>query len=86
VRSGSGYASQPDLRLHFGLGANTKIDALKVRWPGGKEESVAALGANQLLVIEEGKGIVEKKVLTKYIGAYPLGVCGLLSRWDDFVG
>jgi hypothetical protein len=65
VRSGSGYASQSDFRLHFGLGTNTKIDALNVRWPNGKEDSFADVAVNQLLVIEEGKGIREKKALAK---------------------
>jgi hypothetical protein len=65
VRSGSGYASQSDFRLHFGLGTNTKIDELKVRWPNGKEDSFADVAVNQLLVIEEGTGIREKKALAK---------------------
>jgi enediyne biosynthesis protein E4 len=65
VRSGSGYASQSDFRLHFGLGAHTKIDELKVNWPNGKAEAFASIAANQLLVIEEGKGIREKKALAK---------------------
>lgn len=65
VRSGSGYASQSDLRLHFGLGNHTRIGELKVRWPNGGEESFTDAAANQLLVIEEGKGIRVKKALAK---------------------
>ncbi len=65
VRSGSGYASQSDFRLPFGLGAHTQIDELKVIWPNGKAQAFAGIAANQLLVIEEGKGIREKKALAK---------------------
>jgi hypothetical protein len=65
VRSGSGYASQSDFRLHFGLGPHASADELKVRWPNGKVESFSGIAANQALVIEEGKGIRDRKALKK---------------------
>jgi hypothetical protein len=34
VVSGSSYLSQSDLRLHFGLGGETSIEEVRVRWPG----------------------------------------------------
>jgi len=39
VRSGSSYSSSNDMRVHFGLGAATKIDSLEIRWPSGLVES-----------------------------------------------
>ena len=39
VRGGGSYASQNDLRVHFGLGAAARVDRLEVRWPNGLEES-----------------------------------------------
>ena len=33
VSGGNGYASQNMRRLHFGLGANAKIDRITVQWP-----------------------------------------------------
>jgi len=65
VRSGSGYASQSDFRLHFGLGPHAKADEVKVRWPNGKGESFSDIAANQAIVIEEGKGIRDRKALKK---------------------
>src|SRR5215510_12508121 len=41
VVSGGSYASQNDLRLHFGLGAATRIDKIEVKWPDGSVENVA---------------------------------------------
>ncbi|MEE2657172.1 MAG: CRTAC1 family protein [Candidatus Latescibacterota bacterium] len=35
VTSGASYLSQSDLRLHFGLGAATRVDSVQVHWPGG---------------------------------------------------
>jgi enediyne biosynthesis protein E4 len=57
VRSGGSYISHNDLRLHFGLGNASKLDRLEVSWPSGRNESFENLTANQIIVIEEGKGI-----------------------------
>jgi hypothetical protein len=61
VRSGGSYISQSDLRLHFGLGARTKVDSIEVRWPGGAVERVAGAPANKVLTVREGQGLVEQK-------------------------
>src|SRR5712671_520172 len=43
VNGGNGYSGQSSLRLHFGIGAATKIDSVEVRWPSGvvQKESVS---------------------------------------------
>jgi hypothetical protein len=61
VMSGSSYVSQNDLRLHFGLGKVRKLDLIEVRWPLGLVESFKNVEANQLLVLEEGKGIIRQE-------------------------
>ena len=53
VKSGSGYISQNDLRLHFGLGDATRVDTLTVRWLCGKVQTLQDLETNQVLVISE---------------------------------
>jgi len=60
VLAGSSYLSQNDLRLHFGLGAAKEADALEVRWPSGKMETLRGVPAGQIVTIEEGKGIVAR--------------------------
>jgi hypothetical protein len=60
VVSGASYASQNDPRLHFGLGAATKVDKLEIKWPGGATEMVSVPGVDRVLTIVEGKGIVNK--------------------------
>lgn len=54
VRSGGGYISQSDLRLHFGLGSASQADTVEVRWPGGLKQSFRNAEANKFYVIEEG--------------------------------
>lgn len=57
VRSGGSYASQSDLRLHFGLGPATVIEALEIRWPNGHQETLRNLKANHAITIHEGAGV-----------------------------
>ena len=61
VLSGSSFLSQNDLRLHFGLGRVKVVDLVEIRWPLGHVESFANIGVNQLLVLQEGKGIVRRE-------------------------
>ena len=58
VRAGTGYLSQDDLRLHFGLGEATAADYLVVRWPDGVEERIDGVAGNRLLTIRRGAGLV----------------------------
>jgi hypothetical protein len=61
VMSGGSYYSQNDLRLHFGLGSAAKVDSVEITWPSGLKETFRDLARNQLLVIHESKGIVERR-------------------------
>ncbi len=62
VHSGASVMSQNDLRLHFGLGTSSQVDLIEVEWPTTqKVESFTNVSPNQFLVIEEGKGIIERK-------------------------
>jgi hypothetical protein len=58
IHSGGSYLSQNDLRLHFGLGAATKIDSVEIRWPSGKVETLSNLEADKLYSVLEGQGSV----------------------------
>jgi hypothetical protein len=51
----SGYLSQNDPRLHFGLGAATIIDKIIVKWPSGREETLEKQAVDRVLTIEEPK-------------------------------
>ena len=53
----SSYLSVNDRRLHFGLGREQTAD-LEIRWPSGRNEKIAGVRADQLVVIEEGAGVV----------------------------
>ena len=60
VRTNSSFESASDPRSHFGLGSATKVDQIVVHWPSGKVDSHSAEPADQLIVIQEGQGIVAR--------------------------
>jgi hypothetical protein len=61
VRSGDGFISQSDLRLHFGLGNASKAEKVQIRWPSGLVETLSALPANNYYLVREGSGIDKSK-------------------------
>src|SRR6267142_1810321 len=56
VRSGSSYDSNCDIRVHFGLGAATKIDWIRVRWPSGLTERFENMSVDAIHTVKEGSG------------------------------
>jgi len=61
VRSGDGFISQSDLRLHFGLGNASKAERVVIRWPSGLVETLSDIPANNYYVVREGSGIDKSK-------------------------
>ncbi len=55
IKAGNSYLSSNDLRVHFGMGDQTKADWIEVRWPSGLVERVENVKADQILTLEEGK-------------------------------
>jgi len=56
VRSGGSFISHNDLRLHFGIGDAARVDRAEVLWPSGRFEAFEDLKANQVVVLQEGRG------------------------------
>jgi len=65
VRTGGSYLSSSDLRVHFGLGQTTKLDRLEVRWPSGLTDAAENVPADRILIVQEGRGLVESVPFTK---------------------
>jgi len=65
VRSGDGFISQSDLRVHFGLGKATKAEKIVIRWPSGFVEMLKDLPANHYYVVREGSGVDSERTRGK---------------------
>jgi hypothetical protein len=57
VHSGSSYASQSELTLTFGLGPDTQVSAVEVTWPSGAMQRFADVASDQLVSIDEARGL-----------------------------
>jgi hypothetical protein len=53
VSGGSGFASQNQRRLHFGLGRNPQVEKAVIRWPSGKIQTIEKPSTGQILKIKE---------------------------------
>jgi len=55
VSGGSGFSSQNQRRIYFGLGIDPKVDKILITWPSGKEQTIDSPKVNQLHKIKEPK-------------------------------
>jgi hypothetical protein len=53
--AGAGYLSQDEGRIHFGLGATTRVDKLTIHWSSGREQVLRNVAADRVLTVEEPK-------------------------------
>jgi len=51
--AGSGYLSQDDGRVHFGLGDSTRVDKLTIHWPSGREQILENPAIDRVITVEE---------------------------------
>jgi hypothetical protein len=51
--SSSGFVSQSDPRIHFGLGQDIRTDRVEILWPNGKTQTLKNVNVNQLIVVRE---------------------------------
>jgi hypothetical protein len=58
--AGSGYLSQDDSRLHFGLGAASTVDKLIVHWPSGRQQVIESLAVDRVITVEEPRETTAK--------------------------
>ncbi|MEM6455388.1 MAG: CRTAC1 family protein [Acidobacteriota bacterium] len=66
---GDGYGSQNTLRMHFGLGAQTTADELKIVWPrSGREQIFTNVAGNRIVEVTEGRDALVEKIYPTWTG------------------
>jgi len=53
VQGGSGFLSMEPRLMHVGLGASERA-TVTIHWPNGEEQTIEGVGADQVLVVEQG--------------------------------
>jgi len=53
VTTAGSYLSSGDKRVHFGLGKQTQVSTIEIRWPSGFVQTLKDVRADQILQIDE---------------------------------
>lgn len=53
VSTAGSYCSSSDIRPHFGLGPDTRVGDIEIRWPSGNVQHLRNVAADQILIIKE---------------------------------
>jgi hypothetical protein len=53
VKGSEGFGATSSYRQHFGLGKQTKIDSLEIRWPSGVIQRFTDLEVNRIIAVQE---------------------------------
>jgi hypothetical protein len=64
VKTGSSYCSQSELPVTFGLGSAEKVSQIEIVWPSGQRDVITEVAANQVITLQEGKGIVSAQPMS----------------------
>ena len=57
VRSASSYYSSNGLRVHFGLGKESRAEWIEIQWPSGSRQRFEDVQARRVISVREGTGI-----------------------------
>jgi hypothetical protein len=52
-----GFMSSSDKRVHFGLGGETQISSVEIRWPSGTRQTLRNVSADRILTVDEPAGV-----------------------------
>jgi len=53
VDGGSGFASQNDRRVHFGLGSREWVDRIVIHWPSGTQQVISSPLIDRFVTVTE---------------------------------
>lgn len=53
VTTAGSYLSSSDKRVHFGLGRDSTVQSLEIRWPSGILQTIQNAKTDQILRIDE---------------------------------
>jgi hypothetical protein len=53
------------LPLTFGLGTSTSVKSIEITWPNGKLERLPGTTADQVVTVQEGKGVIRTEPIRR---------------------
>ncbi|MBW3466489.1 VCBS repeat-containing protein [Arthrospiribacter ruber] len=79
-----GFQSSVSTTLHFGLGGNSKIDSIKVIWPGGKSSVIQNPKVNTTLSIKENEASMGHQTYEKPKPIFTNGANPIPYRHEEY--
>ena len=79
VQTAGSYLAARDPRVHFGLGGETRIRDVVVRWPDGSRENFGDFDAGEWVDLRKGSGAILGQALSD--GAHHVDPEGSLRPW-----
>ncbi|TGD56725.1 FG-GAP-like repeat-containing protein [Flavobacterium humi] len=79
IRSGNGFSHQSSLSAHFGIGAETAITKVVIKWPSGIVDTINNPTSNQALLVLEGATLGVGEFANSDFKVYPNPVKDLLN-------
>lgn len=89
VRSGEGFRYMSTLNTHFGIGTDTEIDLLVIKWPSGIVDTIENPDINTTHLIVEGQSVlstIENTISDIYLFPNPTSNELNLSSKENLVG
>jgi hypothetical protein len=53
ITTAGSYLSSSDKRVHFGLGSETTVQSIEIRWPSGIRQKLKNVCGDQILLVDE---------------------------------
>jgi hypothetical protein len=79
VRSGEGFEFMSSLNTHFGIGTNTAITQVVIKWPSGTVDTINNPAINQPLHVVEGSTLSTDSFSTAAFSVYPVPAKNVLN-------
>jgi hypothetical protein len=79
IRSGQGFRYMSSLNAHFGLGQNTQITQVIIKWPSGIVDTINNPTINHSLNVVEGSTLSTASFTSSEFNLYPIPTKNLLN-------
>lgn len=79
VQSGTGFRNMSTITAHFGIGAETLITKVVVKWPSGIVDTIDNPSSNQSLLVVEGSTLTTDSFNNSVFSLYPIPTKNILN-------
>ncbi|WP_293870122.1 CRTAC1 family protein [Flavobacterium sp.] len=79
VQSGTGFQNMSSITAHFGIGQQTAITQVIIKWPSGVVDTIANPASNQSLLVVEGSTLGINSFVNSNFSLYPVPAKKILS-------